>query len=139
MLCGRGEVTLDKTCTAVFACRCCILFCVLHYVVLYIYFFIVCDGLLLPELTNSSLSRSLWLQEPGEERPVDEQHPAGQVSPATTPSPALSSTAKGQTQPPNTQYLCACSHTIEGDVFMMLLCAMLERQYLGYSTKYKHS
>lgn len=64
-----------------------------------------------------------YLQEPREEWPIDQQHSPGQVSSTTAPSHALSSTAKGQTQSPDTQYLCACSHTKE-EVFMTFLCVM---------------
>lgn len=61
-------------------------------------------------LTDGVLSSAPWLQEPGQERAVHQQHLAGQVPPAAASSRPLTSAAKGQGQPSHAQYLCECRH-----------------------------
>lgn len=115
MLCGRSKVTWGKKC----AVNC----LQMHsFVLFYTFWCVVLFWAYVTFTWADKLTVISYLQEPQEERPVDQQHSPGQVSSTTAPSRALSSTAKGQTQSPNTQYLCACSHTVE--VFMMFFCVM---------------
>ena len=53
----------------------------------------------------SSRSALRGPQEPGEERPVHQQYPAGQVSAPAASSLALPRASQGQAQPANAQHL----------------------------------